>query len=71
MAAAEYEIVIHGRLGPALVRSFEEFEIRSTGPEETQLRGWLPDQSALQGLLHRLGDLGIELSAVRRVTDPD
>jgi hypothetical protein len=66
---AQYEIVVRGRLGRAVTRSFGELEVRSFGPDATYLRGWVVDQSALQGILTHLGDLGIELSSVRRLPD--
>ena len=69
MSAAEYEVIISGHLGPALARSFEGLDVRSCGPHETYIRGWFVDQAALQGLLTALGNLGIELSAVRRLSD--
>ena len=69
MAGAKYEIVVKGRLGRALVRSFDDLEIRSTGPNATHLYGWFPDQPALHGVLTRIGDLGLELSSVQRLGD--
>ena len=69
MAAAEYEIIIRGRLGSALTQSFEGLEMRTCGHDQMRLRGWFVDQAALQGLLTALGDLGIELSAVQRLSD--
>ena len=69
MSAAEYEVIIHGHLGSALTRSFDGLDVRSAGPAKTCLRGWFIDQAALQGLLADLGDLNIELSAVRRLSD--
>jgi hypothetical protein len=38
-------------------------------PAETVLRGVLPDQSALFGVLARLQNLGLELIEVRRLGD--
>jgi hypothetical protein len=70
VSAAEYEIVVRGRLGIALAQSLDDVEIRASGPDATYLRGWL-DQSALQSLLTRIGDLGLEISSVRRLPDPD
>ena len=69
MAGAKYEIVVKGRLGRALVRSFDDLEIRSTGPNATHLYGWFPDQPALHGVLRRIGDLGLELASVQRLGD--
>lgn len=71
MAGANYEIVVRGRLGGALTRWFDELDVRSSGPDATRLHGWFADQAALQGLLRRLGDLGLELSCVRRLPDTD
>ena len=71
MGAARYEIVIRGRLGAALTKSFEGIEVTPSDADATSLRGWFVDQAALQGLLTALGDLGIELSAVRRLPNND
>lgn len=68
---AQYEIIVRGRLGEVLVRSFDELDVRAEGHQDTCLTGWFADQSALQGLLSRLGDLGLELSSVRRLPGPD
>jgi hypothetical protein len=69
VAGAHYEIVVRGRLGSAFSRWFDDLEVSATGADETRLYGWIADQSALQGLLARLGDLGLELWAVRRIPD--
>jgi hypothetical protein len=69
--AAHYEIIVRGRLGVALVRSFDDLEVRAHGPQDTRLAGWFADQAALHGLLSRLGDLGLELSLVRRLPATD
>lgn len=70
MGAARYEIVVRGRLGTVLARSFDGVEADVSGPNATCLRGSF-DQAALHGLLAELGDLGVELSAVRRLSDAD
>jgi len=68
---ASYEIVVHGHLGRAMTGWFEGVEVEECGPEDTKLVGWFQDQAALQGFLGELGDLGLELSAVRRLEDTD
>jgi hypothetical protein len=69
VAAAQYEIVVRGRLGSALVHSLADVEVLSSGGDATCLCGWFRDQSALQGFLRSLGDLGVELSSVRRLPE--
>jgi len=67
--AANYEIVIRGRLGRAMTRWFQNLEVRASGPDETYLVCRFEDQAALQGFLAEVGDLGLELSGVRRLPD--
>lgn len=69
MTGANYEIVVRGQLGPVTGRWFRDLKVCSSGPDGTLLRGWFVDQAALQGLLRQLGDLGLELSVVRRLPD--
>jgi hypothetical protein len=71
VAGAHYEIVVRGRLGGSLTRWFDDLEVRSSGPDATYLSGWFADQSALQGVLTRLGDLGLELASVRQLPDAE
>src|SRR4051812_21383566 len=61
-----YEIVISGRLAQAMERWFPDVEVQAA-EEETRLLGWFEDQGALQGFLAQIGDLGLELSGVRRI----
>ena len=56
MSGSNYEIVVGGRLGTAMTRWFSDLEVSSCGPDSTQLRGWFPDQPALQGLITQLGE---------------
>lgn len=67
MSGANYEIVVHGRVGCELTRWPGEVEVRPAGPDATHLVGWFADQAALQGLLRRLGELGLELFLLRRL----
>ena len=65
--STEYELVVRGRIGVRLRRAFEGFEVTSSGPDETHLRGWLPDQAALHGVLEQVRDLGLGLIDVHEV----
>jgi hypothetical protein len=70
MTAARYEILVRGRLGTVLARSFEGIEVDACEKKGTYLRGSF-DQASLHGLLAELGDLGVELSAIRRLSGTD
>ncbi len=71
MSGSNYEIVVGGRLGSAMTSWFADLDVRSSGPDATQLCGWFPDQPALQGLIAQLGELGLELVSVRRLPDEE
>lgn len=60
-----YEIRVKGAVGRALAGEFHPLEACT----QTVLRGALPDQAALHGVLHRIRDLGLELVDVRQVDD--
>lgn len=61
-----YEIRIRGRVGQAVLESFERLE-SDVEPVETVLHGPVRDQAELHGLLRRLQGLGLELVEVRRL----
>lgn len=63
-----YVIVIRGQAGSVVRGMFDEFEINLEG-DTTVLRGGLPDQAALHGVLRRIEALGIEIVEVRQVAD--
>jgi hypothetical protein len=65
MHTAHYEVVVRGRLGPALVSAFDGLTPITTAAS-TALRGDL-DQAALHGVLERIEALGLELLDVRRL----
>ena len=67
MHATHYEVIVRGRLGPALVSAFDGLTATTTAAS-TVLRGQL-DQAALHGVLERIESLGLELLEVRRVED--
>ena len=62
-----YEIRVRGLLGPTLLEAFRDLAARRQG-QDTLLRGQLPGQSALYGVIHQLEALGLELLEVRRWT---
>jgi hypothetical protein len=68
-AGANYEIIVRGRLGGPVTRSFRELEVQPSSPDSTCFRGWLPDQSALQAVLARFADMAIEVRSMRRLDD--
>jgi polyisoprenoid-binding protein YceI len=59
-----YEIRVRGPLGPTLLGAFPTLTAQRHG-EDTVLRGILPDQSALYGVLYQIESLGLELLEVR------
>ena len=65
MGAQRYEIVVRGSLGRRLCGALAPFEVTAQGDGVTRLVGWVPDQSALQATLQAIGDLGLELRALR------
>jgi hypothetical protein len=63
-----YEIRVRGHLGATMLRAFPALQAeRRDG--DTLLRGALPDQSALHGVLAQIEALGLELLELRRVPD--
>ena len=68
----DYEIVVRGRLGPAITRSLGDVEVLPSAPEVTRLSVRVRDQAELQVVLAALADLAIELRSLRRLPDePD
>lgn len=66
-----YEIVLGKRLGSRSARGFERFELIEIPGDGMLLRGSVPDQAALHGVLAQIRDLGIPLVAVRRAADAE
>lgn len=64
MGAETFEIVVKGRLSPALVAAIKGFEVTRCERGMTHLVGWVPDQARLHGTLELLRDLNVELSSV-------
>jgi hypothetical protein len=66
----QYEIRIEGRLGPRWAAWFDELSISSDANGTTVLRGSIPDQAALHGLLQKLRDVGIPLISLTPIGAP-
>jgi hypothetical protein len=61
-----YEIRVRGHLGTKMLRAFPAFGAQ-TRSEDTLLRGRLPDQAAVYGVIAKLEALGLELLELRRL----
>ena len=70
-AADTYEIRVRGILDPRWSRWFEGMRVSPLSGGETAIVGKLVDQAALQGLLARIGDLGLKILLVRRLEEED
>ena len=66
----QYEITVKGHLDSHWASWFDRMSLTSLANGETVLSGVLPDQSALQGVILRILDLGLPLLSVRRVEQP-
>ena len=62
----EYIIRVSGRLSDALLSAFPSLRGQPL-PVQTVMRGELPDQAALQGVLNRLDELGVEIVSVDKL----
>ena len=63
-AAGRYEIRLAGRLDARWTAWFDGLAIMPQGDGSTVIRGPVPDQAALHGLLQRVRDLGLTLVSV-------
>lgn len=68
MTAMEYEIRVSGLLPASVLAELEGVSV-AVLPAVTVLRGPVPDQSALHGILNRLLGLDLELIDVHRLAD--
>src|SRR3954454_18634162 len=64
-----YRIVVRGVLSERLAAVFDGMSLEAAG-ENTALVGPVRDQSQLQGLIARAGDVGVELMSLYPVDDP-
>jgi hypothetical protein len=66
-ARSVYHIRVRGRLDPEWSDWFNGLAIIPQSGDETLLRGSVPDQPALHGLMAKISDLGLTLLSVTRV----
>ena len=67
---AYYEFRVNGRLSQQAASWFEGMELsveRTHTPVQTIIRGHIPDQAALHGLISRIRDLGLTLVSVNQI----
>jgi hypothetical protein len=69
MGTARYAFRVRGRASDEVLAALqEELEVEvDPNRTSTAIRGWLPDQAALYGMLTRIRLLGLELLEVRRL----
>ena len=59
-----YEIRVKGQLGARWAAWFDGLELTQCSDGTTVMRGLVPDQAALHGLLRKLSDVGLPLISV-------
>jgi hypothetical protein len=62
-----YQIKIEGHVNLDWSASFDEVIVQHTEDGQTILKGALPDQTALHGVLMRIRDLGLILAEVKHI----
>jgi hypothetical protein len=67
--ATIYQIVVRGELSKRYLPAFEGMNL-AAGDGRTAITGPVVDQAQLQGLLNRVGDLGLELISVNPTPEP-
>jgi len=67
MGAETFDIVVRGELGPMITDELEGFEVVDRGHGTTRLRGLVPDQARLLGVLEMLRGINIEIESVTPV----
>lgn len=66
-AVQDYEIRVTGRLPPRWSAWFDGLELEADSDGTTVIRGPVPDQAALHGLLQKLRDIGIPVLSLTPV----
>lgn len=65
-----YEIRLDGRLDPRWAAWLDGFDLLPGDGGSTVLRGSVPDQAALHGVLHQIRDLGLPIISVAQIERP-
>ena len=68
--ADRYEIRVDGHLQPRWTTWFDGFTVTTEPDGTTAVRGTVPDQAALHGLLQRIRDMGLRLISVTPLDPP-
>ena len=64
-----YQIRLSGKITQSLIDYIDDMQIRQEyGQDTISLVGWLPDQSALLGLLNTLNDIHYEILSVNTLS---
>jgi hypothetical protein len=66
MRSTRYEIRLACALSETIRAAFPELDAVQLSEESTVLSGVVRDQSELHGLVARLGDLGVEITEIRK-----
>jgi hypothetical protein len=67
MIAETFDILIRGRVGDLIIDELEGFNIVAVSDGSTLLRGVVPDQARLIGVLDFLRGFNVEIEAVTHV----
>jgi hypothetical protein len=67
MGTARYAFRVRGPASDAVRTALQEGLEAEVGPASTAMRGWLPDQAAVSGVLARIRLLGLELIELRQL----
>ncbi|HEY5857320.1 MAG TPA: hypothetical protein VIW24_25635 [Aldersonia sp.] len=70
-APARYELRVDGHIDDHWTAWFDNLTLAHESDGTTTLRGLVPDQAALHGLLAKVRDLGVTLISVAVIDAPD
>jgi len=70
MSVETFDIVVRGELSPMITDELEGFDVVSREAGSTRLRGLVPDQARLVGILELLRGFNIEIESVTHVRAP-